>query len=291
MKKLKIFLLLTICTFALLGCTTNKPSNPTSSPAEKTTSIPKENKKPFVSWKKIKSKYPKVSYSDIKLKKYKKSYVLIDGIIDNIVTYNQDLFYDIYYKVKGGYYKAESEILEGYDATDMKRIHSLKNGYTVRFCIYVNEENQLDSTNTLSFKIIKKKKTNIKKLKIVNKNELLDDETFDWPFYDLKYNKLLDVKTSGKTLVIKAKLDSARTNEGYIKSTFFDVIDVIQNEVGKKYKEIQYWAVADMEDGSKQKVISFTLNKKTIQGIYNEQIFESNLDNYLEDLYIHPALR
>ena len=46
-----------------------------------------------------------------------------------------------------------------------------------------------------------------------------------------------------------------------------------------------------MTDGSESKVISFTLNSNTIQGVYNENIIDNQLGDYVDDLYILPSLQ
>lgn len=46
-----------------------------------------------------------------------------------------------------------------------------------------------------------------------------------------------------------------------------------------------------MNDGSESKVVSFTINKDLIDRISNDNIVANELDNYLDDLWIHPSLR
>lgn len=107
----------------------------------------------------------------------------------------------------------------------------------------------------------------------------------------LKHGELLDVTTIAGPLVIKAKISPSFTNELTINQNYMNVADVILNQGGNQFDEIQYWAVADMTDGSESKVISFTLDKNTIDGIYNGNIIDIQLGDYVTDLWILPSLQ
>ena len=59
-----------------------------------------------------------------------------------------------------------------------------------------------------------------------------------------------------------------------------------------QYDEIQYWVVADMTDGSEQKVVSFTVPKATIDMVASAERFADNtLGDYVDELWIHQSLR
>lgn len=107
----------------------------------------------------------------------------------------------------------------------------------------------------------------------------------------LKHGELLDVTTVAGPLVIKAKIQPSLTNKLTIDQNYMNVADVILNQGGNQFDEIQYWAVADMTDGSESKVISFTLDKATIDGIYNGNIVDIQLGDYANDLWILPSLK
>ncbi len=91
--------------------------------------------------------------------------------------------------------------------------------------------------------------------------------------------------------VVKVKISGSSSKKNTVAQNYFNVADLIKNRGFNKYTEIQYWAVADMTDGSEEKVISFTLDKDTIQEIYNNKIVDNQIGDYSDDLWIHPSLR
>lgn len=117
----------------------------------------------------------------------------------------------------------------------------------------------------------------------------------------LKFGKLEDFKetcteynedSSCKKYVaiIKAKITSSYSNKSTIDQNYYNIENFITNSNVNKYDEIQYWAVADMNDGSEQKVISFTVNKELIDKINNNKIIANKMGNYVEDLWVIPSL-
>ena len=80
-------------------------------------------------------------------------------------------------------------------------------------------------------------------------------------------------------------------NELTIQQNAHSMEDFILNQGGDKYDEIQYWAVADMTNGSESKVISFTLDKDLITKVKNRQVFAIDLLDYAADVWILPSLR
>lgn len=111
----------------------------------------------------------------------------------------------------------------------------------------------------------------------------------------LKYGKLLDANPNGgidgNTLVIKAKIEPNLTNDLTISQNYHNIIDLVSKQHCDSFNSIDYWAVADMADGSEEKVISFLVNSECINGIKNETIVATTLDQYLEDLWILPSLQ
>lgn len=91
--------------------------------------------------------------------------------------------------------------------------------------------------------------------------------------------------------VVKVKISKSYSKSSTIAQNYFNVSDLIKNRGFDKYTKIQYWAVADMNDGSEQKVISFTLDEDTIQAIANNEIVDNQIGDYSDDLWIHPSLR
>lgn len=108
------------------------------------------------------------------------------------------------------------------------------------------------------------------------------------------FGEVLDVNETGDILVIKTKITPSFSNHATISQNFQNLEDLIVNQGCSKYNEIQYWAVADMSDGSESKVVAFTAPKSTIDGIKDGSISViSYLDEYgyLDDVYILPSLK
>lgn len=113
--------------------------------------------------------------------------------------------------------------------------------------------------------------------------------------YTLLFGELLDANQSGgvdgNTLVIKAKINSQMTNNLTIAQNYHNAEDIIKNQGGDKFNCIDYWAVADMSDGSEQKVVAFTVNSNVIQGVAAGNIVAIEFEDYVDDLFIHQSLR
>lgn len=107
----------------------------------------------------------------------------------------------------------------------------------------------------------------------------------------LRYGKLLSKNVNGTTLVIKAKIEPSYSNKATVDQNYYNIEDFVKKQGGTKYKEIQYWAVADMSNGSEQKVISFTVSENVIKKIANDEIVANQMGNYVDDLFIHASLR
>lgn len=117
-------------------------------------------------------------------------------------------------------------------------------------------------------------------------------ETEEEPL-ELKFGELLDVTINSidNIAVIKAKIQPSYSNSATIHQNYYSVCDLIQNHGFDQYKEVQYWAVADMTDGSEQKVISFTVDADLMALITSDSGFaENTLGEYDIDLWIHPSL-
>lgn len=111
----------------------------------------------------------------------------------------------------------------------------------------------------------------------------------------LKYGILqsftISPDTDKRCCIIKAKIESSYNNKATIHQNFFNVEDFIKKQKGYLYDEIQYYAVADMMSGEETKVISFTLDKNIIEGLYNDKIAANTLDNYLKDFWVIESLK
>lgn len=108
----------------------------------------------------------------------------------------------------------------------------------------------------------------------------------------VRFGELLSVIDDEDGLaVVKVKISGSSSKKNTVAQNYFNVADLIKNRGFNKYTEIQYWAVADMTDGSEEKVISFTLDKDTIQAIANNEIVDNQIGEYSDDLWVHPSLR
>lgn len=107
----------------------------------------------------------------------------------------------------------------------------------------------------------------------------------------LQYGELLSVIYNDGIVVVKAKIQPNLTNNMTIEQNYFNVGDLIKNHGFNTCEELQYWAVADMTSGDEVKVVSFDLNKETIENLYNEKIFENQLEDYVDNLFIHASLQ
>ncbi len=109
--------------------------------------------------------------------------------------------------------------------------------------------------------------------------------------YTLKFGKLLEVNGHDDVLVIKAKIEPSYNNGATIKQNGYNVEDLILNQGCDEFSEIQYWAVADMTDGSESKVISFTLDKNLIDMIKGKNIVGNQIVDKALDVWILPSLQ
>ena len=109
--------------------------------------------------------------------------------------------------------------------------------------------------------------------------------------YKLEHGEFISANSSGSTIVIKAKIEPSWTNELTINQNYFNIIDLIQNQGLNTYKEIQYWAVADMTSGDEAKVISFTVPQDVIEYLAENDFSATELGQFLDDLWIHPSLQ
>ncbi len=131
---------------------------------------------------------------------------------------------------------------------------------------------------------------------LTSSSEISEDESgtstleqSDEQTYKLNTGEILDVNENDDALIIKAKINSQATNKLTINQNYHNAVSIIKSG-GDKFKEIQYWAVADMRDGSEGKVISFTVPENVIQGIANGNIVATQLPDLVTDLWILPSL-
>ncbi|NMF06578.1 hypothetical protein ACUH7Y_25450 [Clostridium beijerinckii] len=109
--------------------------------------------------------------------------------------------------------------------------------------------------------------------------------------YKAKFGQILEANQLNNKLTIKFKITPAATNKQTIDQNGFNVEDLITNQGCDQFDTINYWAVADMADGSESKVISYTINKDIIQQIKNKKLFGQQIFNKAENVWILPTLR
>lgn len=122
------------------------------------------------------------------------------------------------------------------------------------------------------------------------------ETTTDSSQLTVRYGELLSTKEGttddgGPRVVVKTKITSSYDNAATVRQNYYNVADLIRNKGFNKYDEIQYWAVADMTSGDESKVVAFTLDKESIEKIYNEQVLDDNIGEIADDLFIHSSLR
>ena len=103
----------------------------------------------------------------------------------------------------------------------------------------------------------------------------------DWTVNDL---------VSPKVIVIKTKITSNLTNKMTVEQNYYNVQGVAKSGEYNDY-DIRYWAVADMENGSESKVISFDVPSDVMKQLANDRIMPGDLEKHLENLWILPSLK
>ena len=98
------------------------------------------------------------------------------------------------------------------------------------------------------------------------------------------------VNIAGTTLIIQAKIEPSYNNEATINQNFINVQYLVEKYGCDKFSTISYFAVADMTDGSVQKVISFDVDKPTIKLIAEGNLIGGMIRDYAKDLWILPSL-
>lgn len=76
-----------------------------------------------------------------------------------------------------------------------------------------------------------------------------------------------------------------------VNQNYYTVVNFIKDGGGDQYDEIQYWAVADMQDGSESKVISFTVSKDLIEKIKDGTVLPTKMGDCVDELWLLPSLR
>ena len=115
------------------------------------------------------------------------------------------------------------------------------------------------------------------------------------PSYSLEFGELVSVVTNEidgqNVIVVKAKITPSYDNKATVYQNYYHVEDLIQEQGCDAFDELQYWAVADMTDGSEQKVVAFTVSSSLIKMIADGSVPANQLGDYVDDLYILPSLQ
>ena len=114
---------------------------------------------------------------------------------------------------------------------------------------------------------------------------------YDLSALKMSNGELVDATINGTTLIVKAKIQPSFSNQATIDQNYFNVTDIVQNQGADVFREIQYWAVADMTDGSEGKVIQFTAGRELIRHIKEDGFLGGMIADYVEDLWILPSLQ
>lgn len=109
--------------------------------------------------------------------------------------------------------------------------------------------------------------------------------------YKAKFGQILEANQLGNNLTIKFKIEPSSSNKLTIDKNGFNVEDLITNQGCDQFDQINYWAVADMTDGSESKVISYTLNKDLIQKIKDKKVFGQQIASMADSVWILPTLK
>ncbi len=115
--------------------------------------------------------------------------------------------------------------------------------------------------------------------------------TFDVAAVEMTFGETVEVKTVGGTAIIEAKITPSYSNEATIDQNYYNVCDFIRDYAGTDFVTVSYWAIADMSDGSEQKVISFDLTGDIITTIATGEFADNTLGDYVDDLWVHESLR
>ncbi|MGL5756609.1 MAG: hypothetical protein ACRCYC_14860 [Paraclostridium sp.] len=108
------------------------------------------------------------------------------------------------------------------------------------------------------------------------------------PIFIMKYGDFLESKKNGDSLILKARVEPLTRNISI--ESGLNVEDIIKNQDGHKFKEIQYIGISEVQNGIQNKVISFTLNETMISNIKYGNIIGSQIVNNAIDTWISPDL-
>lgn len=106
----------------------------------------------------------------------------------------------------------------------------------------------------------------------------------------VQHGEVQSILQNGDIVIITCKVRENLTNDMIVKQNYYNVEKLITKNGFNTCNMLKYMAVMDI-DGEEIKVVSFDLNKETIDKIYNEQIFGSQIADYTENLWINSGLQ
>lgn len=102
--------------------------------------------------------------------------------------------------------------------------------------------------------------------------------------------ELVEAKETGDTLYIKVKIKENEDKELTIEQNEFNIDDLVTTQGADKFNSIEYVAVMD-KDKKETEVLSFTVNKETIQNLKDRQINIGTVIARSEDVNIASNLK
>ena len=115
------------------------------------------------------------------------------------------------------------------------------------------------------------------------------------PDPNLRYGDVMSITEDNGSVTIKAKMNVWSDDKAYlvIDNSFANVERLIEEDGFNNFNEINYEAYVVMESPTKvwdEHVLSFTLEKDTIDGIYNGNINEPYIRNFAKDLWVSEII-
>lgn len=106
----------------------------------------------------------------------------------------------------------------------------------------------------------------------------------------LKHGELLEETANDGVVVLKTKIKPSSSNKATVDQNYYNIEDYVANNDMEGISEIQYWAVADMDGGEEEKVLSFTVPAELIAKIQSGEIPTNQLGDFVSDLWVHQSL-
>ena len=102
--------------------------------------------------------------------------------------------------------------------------------------------------------------------------------------------ELVEAIEKGDTLYIKVKIKENEDKELTVEQNEFNIENLVTSQGADKFNSIEYTAVMD-KDGKESDVLSFTVNKETIQNLKDKKINIGTVIARSEDVFIASNLK